>query len=558
MSLQFLSKFPSSYTPRPLQKEIINEIDLAINEKGFKKILICAPTGSGKSHIAVTIGKALKSSIIITAQKILQDQYVNDFPWIHPMKGKKNFPCLALYDSKEISYEDALKNKSLLCDKGTCSWEVHDHGKTHTEYCKFHPELTQFRKENSKTEQEKILGHKDACYYYEQKFKALIATHSVFNYSAFFQTKRFSYGFENYLKKDCLIVDEAHEIEDQIISFIGFEIKKSHLDEVKFKFSDYSLENNNQVLYLVESLGNAYHAKIKQIEEDDLENEKLVYLKSTLEKIDIIVSQLKENSENVVIDTKKTHDEITHISIKPLEISNYIQEFFDYPYQIYISATLNKKIFCKTMGFSEDDCYFIEIPKSPFLLENRRVVFENTTTLSNNPSLSQWQKIYEKIHEIMSKHSTEKGLILTSSKQQCSDIFTNLPEESAARLSVFHNDVNKTKEAILEEHKILDADVLLSPSLWFGVDLRDDLSRFQIIVKTPFPYLGEKRTRTKKEKNPLWYQYTTMVKILQGFGRSVRNKNDFAITYVLDRDAENLLKNMKEFVPQAYYDILGW
>jgi len=64
-----------------------------IDEKiksGYKKIVICAPTGSGKSPIAATLAKAFKSSFIVTASKSLQDQYQNDFSFLKPIKGKPN------------------------------------------------------------------------------------------------------------------------------------------------------------------------------------------------------------------------------------------------------------------------------------------------------------------------------------------------------------------------------------------------------------------------------------------------------------------------------------
>jgi Rad3-related DNA helicase len=70
--------------------------------------------------------------------------------------------------------------------------------------------------------------------------------------------------------------------------------------------------------------------------------------------------------------------------------------------------------------------------------------------------------------------------------------------------------------------------------------------------------MADTRTRKKAEKYPLWYQYNAMVKLLQGFGRSIRNENDYAVTYVLDESAFVLLHKMKKFVPKAYWDSLGW
>jgi|TARA_B100001540_G_scaffold21134_1_gene17429 Rad3-related DNA helicases len=99
---------------------------------------------------------------------------------------------------------------------------------------------------------------------------------------------------------------------------------------------------------------------------------------------------------------------------------------------------------------------------------------------------------------------------------------------------------------------------LLSSSLWEGVDLKDDLSRFQIIAKAPYPMLSETRTKIKMQKFPLWYKAQTIMKLLQGFGRSIRDKNDWADTYVLDSAAHELLlyKENRKMVPHAYHDII--
>ena len=40
--------------------------------------------------------------------------------------------------------------------------------------------------------------------------------------------------------------------------------------------------------------------------------------------------------------------------------------------------------------------------------------------------------------------------------------------------------------------------VLISPSLHLGVDLKDDLSRFQVIVKVPYPDLTDKKITAKR------------------------------------------------------------
>lgn len=553
----FLENFPQGYKPRDIQKKVIEEIESKI-KSGYKNILVCAPTGIGKSHIALTVAKSLKSSFILTGQKILQDQYTHDFSWIYPMKGKSNFPCLALYNPRKTSYEKAIRNENLLCSKGTCSWKPK--GSSIREYCEFKPNREQFEIKFKGTEKEIIHAPKGMCYYYNQKFQALLATHSIFNYASFFQTKKYNSGIEDLLEKNCLIADESHEIEHEIIGFIGFDIRKSHLDDVGWTFTPYDLEDIDSVKKLVEDLGEVYVIRIRELEDYQNTDPNLSKFRRRLEKLDRLLQELIDDSKNMVVqpdyaDTSNT----TLVSIKPLNISKYIHEFFNYKHQIFLSATIDKTMFCKNMGFNEEECAFIEVEKSPFPLKNRTVNFLNIKNLNMSTSQEDWNHIYQEIDKIMKIHPNDKGLILTSSILQCKKIIDNVSTKSKKRLMPVYSDFAKQRDEILEAHdKTSEPSILLSPSLWVGVDLIDELSRFQIIVKTPYLPLYDKRTKTKMENNRVWYMYETLVRLLQGFGRSIRHEKDFAVTYVLDGAAERLIKNMEKYVPKAYYDVLGW
>ena len=82
----------------------------------------------------------------------------------------------------------------------------------------------------------------------------------------------------------------------------------------------------------------------------------------------------------IVVNHEKNRE--TVLTIQPIEIKNYVKYYFDYPNQLFMSATINEKMFCDTMGFSESDCEFIEIKQSPFLKENRQIKFLNVSSLS--------------------------------------------------------------------------------------------------------------------------------------------------------------------------------
>ena len=78
--------------------------------------------------------------------------------------------------------------------------------------------------------------------------------------------------------------------------------------------------------------------------------------------------------------------------------------------------------------------------------------------------------------------------------------------------------------------------VLISPSLHLGLDLKDDLSRFQILVKVPYGNLGDRWiiARYNRPGGKEWYSWISALHLVQAYGRSVRSETDWAHTYVLD------------------------
>jgi Rad3-related DNA helicase len=267
---------------------------------------------------------------------------------------------------------------------------------------------------------------------------------------------------------------------------------------------------------------------------------------------------IDSDKENFVIQTPENDSggNFRKISIIPIEIDKFADGYFDSEYQVFLSATIDKENFSRSIGMGE--CAFIDMAKSPFPKENRDIKFLNVRQLSQSSSLEDRIEVINQIGKILQKHEKDRGLILTSSKKRCFEILKYLPKEQHKRIQIAHseNDDGSTIEEILENHKNTTNGVLLSSSLWQGIDLKDDLSRFQIIEKCPYLYLGDKRVMIKKQKDPKWYRYQTTMKLLQGFGRSIRNEKDYAMTYVMDQAVTNLLAYNKNMVPVAYHDVI--
>jgi Rad3-related DNA helicase len=106
---------------------------------------------------------------------------------------------------------------------------------------------------------------------------------------------------------------------------------------------------------------------------------------------------------------------------------------------------------------------------------------------------------------------------------------------------------------MLERHiNSKEPTILLSPSMAEGVDLKDDSSRFQIICKIPYPFLGDKLVKKRMNKWKWWYPLQTAKKIVQSVGRSIRNESDYADTYILDADWIKFFSRNKSLFPPEF------
>lgn len=112
-----LACFPMSHI-RPEQVQMLKGVADALDE-GKKYILIEAPTGCGKSPVAIAFCKYLESGYICTDQKNLQKQYLRDFEDSAVQAiGRSNFVCKQASIGKRPGQE-------IYCDRGDCTLDNH-------------------------------------------------------------------------------------------------------------------------------------------------------------------------------------------------------------------------------------------------------------------------------------------------------------------------------------------------------------------------------------------------------------------------------------------------
>lgn len=519
----WITYFPHAEV-RALQEEGINFIlNSFINLD--KKYVICElPTGIGKSAIAITVSRYFKDNVvddknaswILTTQKILQKQYQSEFSWLPTVWSKNNYECKKHYG---VSCQIGLWINNIFNGK----------------YCD--------------------------CIYTSDKNKFLESQISLTNVQFFLN--HFEYQKSSIKKRKLLIVDEAHNLENIITDFISITINK-------YIIADYGIDwigTDKSIVQVIEWVKKTLIPKLisikTRLEFEIKSSDRNVLLSSPegkllikqFDSVDRYICQLNRcverfNEDEWVMSINKDNDELI---LRPLFASRFSnkQLFTAADKVLLMSGTfLDRDTYCKNVGIPLKDTAFISLP-SPFNKENRPVFIVKVASLSYKNIDASLPKIANVVQKIMTDHKNDKGIIHCHSYKIVNylnkNIKTNrfLLHDSSNRIEVYNFHLNSKIPTIL-----------LSPSFTEGIDLIDELSRFQIITKVPYPYLGDKFIKEKMKRVPGWYEWETCHTIIQASGRSVRHDQDYCFTYILDADFERLYNKNSHLFPQWYKDAI--
>ena len=152
---------------------VLNEIYTVFNS-GYKYVILEAPTGFGKSAVAIALALSLGSSYICTATKDLQTQYSKDFPYVKAAKGKNNFPCLLK--------QDFIDNGAYQCgicasdNANECYHTTIEYGHCMTnelfkeDGCRYRTFVKDYRIINEGTKEEEIHIDNDSKHNYQKQY----------------------------------------------------------------------------------------------------------------------------------------------------------------------------------------------------------------------------------------------------------------------------------------------------------------------------------------------------------------------------------------------------
>jgi Rad3-related DNA helicase len=509
---------------------------------GYRIIALDAPTGTGKSVMNSTMGNLLGGSHILTTQKKLQEQYLELGEDFKRVTGRSNFVC--------------KNDRRKTCDVGVCITGPDNF------VCPYRP---------SKTGKYDGFADKkwpglEKCPYWENVEEAWHAKHAIFNYA--YYVLKMNNEYNEFEPRAVQLLDEGHNLEDYIRNVSAFEITDRSLyhvrhvdgvdtfDDGRFERVERQINTKEDALEWLDAL--MEYISLRLADSESAKKGGNVTIKRRILKL----SNMRDRIKTL---TKRMHADMANwvfakvnngFKLVPLYIGDYAEEvvFRHADVHIFSSATLPpKEVLCKRFGFDPEEVFYYSM-ESPFDPDKAPIFSYPQPTMTWSPDMDKKRaKMCGSIVSVMREYQDKRGLILCNSFKEVEfyeDYMTANYPEQAMRLTVHRRGDNP--EALMEDHTLKSDSVLISPSLWEGLDLKGDLGEFLAMAKVPYPDFNDPVIKGLMELDKNRYFEDTVMKIRQGVGRVIRSTDDEADIHILDGAFRKIYKYNGKLFPEDF------
>lgn len=536
--------FPGS--PRENQLIAASKIVYEIIVNNKKHVILDAPTGSGKSYIAVAVARSVEElfdpsrtkfsnsdywsfkTTILTTNRNLQTQYLTDFPFIRNISSKVNYPCAHGTTYGASSCFITVNEKK--CDfESECSYYINrslwQAAPLRITNMSFQIEACKAVSGQSKNRATFMII--DECHMLGQKIQDHCKVQ--FNSKDVDDNKKY-------------LLDEEYKLLKNRVSKIQKLIKDNTSKANLVKIAS----ENKEIFTEIMNASELYRERCIQEREGFFEEKKYNKIHEISKTIDFLgelsdMAELMESNLNRLV----LNDADVLRPIWPSHFS-YYAIFKKADYFLHMSATIcNPDSYAEEVGIR--NYAFVQMPNS-FPVENRPVFVKPVQKVSTFP-LNNY--MIKEIDKIAAKFDDSHGIIHTVSFARANQILENSKNKERMFIS---NDRNEIIERLTTD----DNSILVSPSITEGFDFKDDMSKFQIIVKVPYASTLDLMNAKIFDLNKPLYFRRAVLNIVQSSGRSIRHKDDFAETYILDTAFFSLIKYNEDIFPEWYREALDF
>lgn len=555
-----LRHYGSTFRFRPNQKEAIVNTIFSWLTGNTTDVILQGPTGSGKSAIGMLVAAVLsedygKTGYIVISDLSLIQQYERDcekfFDEYAVLKGQQTYIC---------------NQNGLTFNNGTCKLSG----------CKSYGDIYK-----------KFPVCSEECEYLLERRKAIKSPVVVCTYSFWLiqqnMVKPKVDGPVPFDTRDFVICDEAHKLVSIVQSHFSPALSES--DTGKFRSVIESTSEDD--ISVVDNLS-TIRERIKFCERNDvildLLKEYVNALKVVVDAADVVkrdIGEKLEKGENLSkgdrslvhnADFVEDHYENFAEYVKIIDKSgiaamvknpngdkilfNCIDESYlmgkyfhsNCGYKMYMSATIGDPQ-AYANDISTNGFVSIDIP-STFDFTQSPIFYVNNYKLSYNDKKYTFPKIVDMIISVINMYAGKRGIVQTGSYEFAKQLLEFVPDDVRRRMIMY--DGSREKDEAISLFKLKEDGILVGPTLVEGLSFDDDLCRFQIVMKVPYPSLADKFVKAKQVLKPEWYSNTTAISILQGVGRGIRSEKDWCVTFILDGCFTYLMQKSYKMFPKEF------
>ena len=514
-------------------------------------VLLNGGTGFGKSPVLMGVASLFPSAWLLVGKRDLVEQWRRDYEELSHvgfLKSRQSFRCSVVpgADCSDGNTQCSSKRKEV--------WDAVESADG-VERMKATERAVKWEGENG-------------CPYKKNRDYALSKDHTVL-------TVQMALTIFTYLKEQTpgvvpralLVVDECSELEEELIRFYEtslatrkilnltdddrfFVIQDEHgvadLNKVEMDRPK-SLEEGIEWLTEVERRLGIVWGTISNIHTDDA--------RDRAHKIGKIIQQIKCTlgayrdklplAMEVEDDGSHRGHESYVIRIRPLEARGLFDRVLGSmaDHCIFTSATTGPSTLFRDTHAMKRAIRYVEVG-TPFPAEHRPIFAVQLAELNKSNFNRNIRTVAEGVVKVANNqpnkesrfnHREQKGIIHTYTYAVMKEVIEAFERAGMAhRLMKLSGAGPQRLEMFNMFKESKEPKILISPSAMLGVSLDDDLARWQVIVKVPYAYLGDPSVSHRMNLIDGWYSWQTSKNLIQSFGRIIRSRKDWGVTYVLD------------------------
>ena len=502
-SCQYKYNLPDKFhTVRQHQHAMTDLITDAFESHKF--VMLDAPVGTGKTLLAEMVRQRLgKRSLFITPNKNLQDQFVGDFSYAYPIKGRANYPTANF--------------RGKTCDE--CTWHQHHSCK----FCEVPGTPAYVR-----------------CPYMKAVRDAIQSDVVVANTS--YALCNLKGGGGIWGRRDIVIVDEVDGLEKVLLDYLEYRFPTSQLIELGITElpMEKTWETRNAFMQDIKRRLPAYLEVASDKKYAKKMADRMLWLPGTIGGPDWMWYVEPDTGDLVV---------------RPIRVNELIGPLWESGVRfLFMSGTvISPTLLAKELGVPEGE--YVSLSQASLFDPRRHPIFiQPVARMSKDAGPTALAKMASAVNATVNKHPDERVLVHTVSYELCRYLGDSYRSQPGNKRPIMVAEKSGDSKRFLAVFKKLQAAVLFAPGLERGISLDNDLCRVQVVPKVPYPNKSEVVTkeRVHGKSGSLWYSLLTIRTIVQMVGRAMRGPDDFCRTYILDSAFLDLWKKYYGMFPDYF------